>query len=59
MSLIPHSPFGGGMRAISSSKLGTENHYRDWTEHERFFLSYSRLCFGSMHIVCKRPVKCV
>lgn len=24
MSLIPHSPFGDGMRATQSSKLGTE-----------------------------------
>lgn len=23
-SLIPHSPFSGGMRAISNSKLGTD-----------------------------------
>ena len=23
MSLIPHSPFGGGMRATQNSKLGT------------------------------------
>ena len=42
-SLIPHSPFGGGMRATQNSKLSTENHCRNWTEHIRFYLSCNRL----------------
>ena len=51
MSLIPLSPFGGGMRASQNSKLGTGNSCRDWTEFERSYLSCSRLYFGSVLIV--------
>ena len=50
-SLIPHSPFGGGMRATQNSKLGTENRCQDWTGYGRFYHLCSRLYFGSVPIV--------
>ena len=36
---------------LKTASWARENHCWIWTEYERFYFSYCRLCFGSMHIV--------
>ena len=36
---------------LKPASWARENHCWIWTEYERFYFSYCRLCFGSMHIV--------
>lgn len=38
MSLIPHSSFGGGMRATQNSKLGTGKSLSDLDRTRKFYL---------------------
>ena len=52
MSLIPHSPFGGGMRATQNSKLGTGKSRSELDRARKIFISFNeRISIDFMFIV--------